>query len=59
MNSDHNMTREFFWQSEWNSIISRSLALSSKNDKTLVPLKPNILDGDGKSDTEGYSDNER
>ena len=51
--------REFFWQSEWNSIISRSLVLSSKNDKTLVPLKPNILDGDDKSDTEGYSENER
>ena len=50
---------EFFWQSEWNSIISRSLAISSENYKTLVPLKPNILDGDDKSDTEGYSENER
>ena len=51
--------REYFWQRDWDKIVSRSLALSPENDKSLVPFKQNISDGGDKSDTEAYSEDDK
>ena len=49
--------REFFWEREWNAIVSKALDLSGWN-KDLVPLNKPLADGEGSkgSDTEEYSE---
>ena len=46
----------FFWEREWNAIVSRALDLSGEN-KDLVPLNKPVADGEGSkgSDTEEYT----
>ena len=49
----------FFWEREWNAIVSKALDLSGEN-KDLVPFRKPVADGEGSkdSDTEEYSEND-
>ena len=55
--------REYFWEKEYNEIVSKSLDLSLSENKNLVPLKKPVAEGEGKgsrgSDTEEYSKSDK
>ena len=54
--------REYFWEKEYNEIVSKALDLSSLENKNLVTLKKPVAEGEGEgsrgSDTEEYSESD-
>ena len=53
--------REFFWEKEWDDIITRALSLSSESPRKLVPFKKIVAAADesNQSNTEEYLDSEK
>ena len=54
--------QEYFWEREWDKIVSKALDVSSENKK-LVPLKKPVAEDEGEgsrcSDTEEYPENDK